>query len=165
MRHVKSERLKKLEGELTDLEQWLKLGLVPKKDIEKHKEEIVGVKMKIEEEKERLQFLKESGESEEYITPKRPSSRTGYTEMPTIPDIDIGETGGSFADSGFDMDSEAADVESSVIEERDETENGSGSDSDDSDDDDDDSDSDDSYFSDKNRWKRGGIVDPDADEW
>ena len=40
MRHVKSERLKKLESELNDLEQWLKLGLVPKKDIEKHKEEI-----------------------------------------------------------------------------------------------------------------------------
>lgn len=83
--------------------------------------------------------------------------------MPTIPDIDMGETGGSFADSGFDMDSEAADVESSVIEERDDTEDGSGSDDDDSDDED--SEDDDSYFSDKNRWKRGGIVDPDADEW
>ena len=39
MRHIKSERLKKLEVELTDLEQWLKLGLVPKKDVEKHKQE------------------------------------------------------------------------------------------------------------------------------
>ena len=38
--NIKSERLKKFETELTDLEQWLKLGLVPKKDIEKHKEEI-----------------------------------------------------------------------------------------------------------------------------
>ena len=65
MKHVKSERLKKLETELTDLEQWLKLGLVPKKDIDKHREEIVGVRNKIEEEKERLQFLKESGEAEE----------------------------------------------------------------------------------------------------
>lgn len=164
MRHVKSERLKKLEVEINDLEQWLKLGLVPKKDIEKHKEEIVAVKLKIEEEKERLQFLKESGEAEEYITPKRPTGRTGYTEMPTIPDIDMGETAGSFADSGFDMDSEAADVESSVIEERDDTEEGSGTDDDDSSDEDDTED-DDSYFSDKNRWKRGGIVDPDADEW
>ena len=62
MRHVKSERLKKFESELTDLEQWLKLGLVPKKDIEKHKEEINSIKAKIEEEKERLQFLKENGE-------------------------------------------------------------------------------------------------------
>ncbi len=56
MRHVKSERLKKLENELQDLEQWLKLGLVPKKDIEKHKEEIRAIQAKVEEEKERLQF-------------------------------------------------------------------------------------------------------------
>ena len=38
--NMKSERLKKFETELNDLEQWLKLGLVPKKDIEKHREEI-----------------------------------------------------------------------------------------------------------------------------
>ena len=35
--NVKSERLKKLENELQDLQQWLKLGLVPKKDLEKHR--------------------------------------------------------------------------------------------------------------------------------
>lgn len=74
MRAIKSERLKKLEIELQDLEQWLKLGLVPKKDIEKHKEEILAVKSKIEEEKERLHFLRESGETEEYVTPKRGST-------------------------------------------------------------------------------------------
>ena len=67
MKHIKSEKLKKLETELTDLEQWLKLGLVPKKDIDKHKDEILAVKHKIEEEKDRLQFLKESGEAEEYV--------------------------------------------------------------------------------------------------
>ena len=33
---LKSERLKKLEKELADLEHWLRLGLVPKKDIPKH---------------------------------------------------------------------------------------------------------------------------------
>ena len=121
MKHIKSERLKKLETELNDLEQWLKLGLVPKKDIEKHKEEIQAVRNKIEEEKERLQFLKESGEAEEYVTPKHPTTRTAYTEMPTIPDIDIAETAG-VGDTGFDMDTENADVESSVIEERDEEE-------------------------------------------
>src|SRR5277367_1377376 len=99
MKHIKSERLKKLEVELNDLQQWLKLGLVPKKDIEKHKLEIEAVQGKIEEEKERLQFLKESGEAEEYVTPKRMPARAGYTEMPTIPDIDIGETGG-LSDTG-----------------------------------------------------------------
>lgn len=158
MRHVKSERLKKLEVELNDLEQWLKLGLVPKKDIPKHKEEITNVRAKIEEEKERLHFLKESGEAEEYITPKRPSTRAGYTEMPTIPDIDVGETAGGVADTGFDVETDT-EAESSIIEEHDEdktTEKG---------DDDKEDDEDDSYFSEKNRWKRGGIIDPDANDW
>src|ERR1700722_2330306 len=101
MRHVKSERLKKLETELNDLEQWLKLGLVPKKDIPKHKDEIQAVLAKIEEEKERLQFLKESGEAEEYITPKRQPTRTGYTDLPSVPDIDVAETAGGISEGGF----------------------------------------------------------------
>ncbi|MBA2729116.1 MAG: hypothetical protein H0U49_13215 [Parachlamydiaceae bacterium] len=158
MKHIKSERLKKLESELSDLEQWLKLGLVPKKDIEKHKEEIINIKGKIEEEKERLLFLKESGEAEEYITPKRPPPRAGYTEMPTIPDIDMNETSATIGDTGFEIDTEA-EGDSSIIDERDdqdeETTTGSG----------DEDEEDESYFSDKNRWKRGGIIDPDADEW
>lgn len=160
MRHIKSERLKKLEIELNDLEQWLKLGLVPKKDIEKHKEEIIGIQSKIEEEKERLQFLKESGEAEEYVTPKRPSVRTGYTEMPTIPDIDIGDTAAGLTDTGFDMETEAGEVESSVIEEREDADEEK-----EADEEEEEEEEDDSFFSDKNRWKRGGIIDPDADEW
>ena len=40
--NIKSERLKKLETELEDLEQWMQLGLVPKKDLDKHKEEWRG---------------------------------------------------------------------------------------------------------------------------
>lgn len=161
MRHIKSERLKKFESELNDLEQWLKLGLVPKKDIEKHKEEIAAVRSKIEEEKERLQFLKESGEAEEYVTPKRQSTRTGYTEMPTIPDIDMGETAAGLTDTGFDMETEAGEGETSIIEEReegDEEKSGENEDEEEMEDDD-------SYFSDKNRWRRGGIIDPDANEW
>lgn len=154
MRHIKSERLKKLETELNDLEQWLKLGLVPKKDIEKHKEEIVGVKAKIEEEKERLQFLKESGEAEEYITPKKTAARAGYNDMPTIPDIDMGETMGA-SDTGFDMDTDVIEVESTMEEREDEEEDVTESEEED----------DESYFSDRNRWRRGGIIDPDANDW
>lgn len=152
MRHIKSERLKKLESELSDLEQWLKLGLVPKKDIEKHKEEIAAVQGKIEEEKERLQFLKESGEVEEYVTPKRPTARAGYTEMPTIPDIDMTDTAGGVSESSFEMET-STETETSTVEETDE-ETGEESEEEE-----------DSYFSDRNRWRRGGIVDPDADEW
>lgn len=156
MRHIKSERLKKLESELNDLEQWLKLGLVPKKDVEKHKEEIISVKAKIEEEKERLQFLKESGDSEEFIAPKRPSTRTAYTEMPTIPDIDIGDTAAGIGDTGFDMETDTADTETSVIDEREGEEDDNTQAADEDEDEE-------SYFSDRNRWRR--IIDPDADEW
>lgn len=154
MKHIKSERLKKLETELNDLEQWLKLGLVPKKDIDKHKEEIVAVRSKIEEEKERLQFLKESGEGEEYTAPKRPAARAGYNEMPTIPDIDIGETMGG-NESGFEMETDAIEADQTV-EEREEEE---GAEVEEEEEDDE------SYFSDRNRWRRGGIVDPDANDW
>lgn len=157
MRHIKSERLKKLESELNDLEQWLKLGLVPKKDVEKHKEEIVNVREKIEEEKERLQFLKESGDADDFIAPKRPSARAAYTEMPTIPDIDIGETAAGISDTGFDMETETAEGDTSIIEERDDDEETGQADEDDEDEE--------SYFSDRNRWRRGGIIDPDANEW
>lgn len=161
MKHIKSERLKKLEIELNDLEQWLKLGLVPKKDIEKHKEEIQAVRAKIEEEKERLQFLKESGEVEEYITPKRAPARAGYNEMPTIPDIDIGETMGGSGDTGFDMETDAIEVEQ-TFEER-----GGGGEEEEEEkvESEEEEEEDESYFSDRNRWRRGGIVDPDANDW
>ncbi len=154
MKHIKSERLKKLETELNDLEQWLKLGLVPKKDVDKHKEEILAVRHKIEEEKERLQFLKESGESEEYMTPKRAPPRAGYNEMPTIPDIDIGETMGG-SETGFDMETDAIEVEHTA-EERGEEEEATEQEEEEEDE---------SYFSDRNRWRRGGIIDPDANDW
>ena len=162
MKQIKSERLKKLEAELQDLERWLKLGLVPKKDIPKHQEEIEAVRGKIEEEKERLQFLKESGEVEEYVTPKRGTGRTAYTELPTIPDIDLAESG---TESQFDVDTENFGTETSVIAEGDD-------DGDDETvataaetDEEEEEEEEESYFSDKNRWRRGGIVDPDADEW
>jgi hypothetical protein len=166
MRHVKSERLKKLETELNDLEQWLKMGLVPKKDISKHKEEIAAIRGKIEDEKERLQFLKESGEGEEFTAPKRAPTRGAYTEMPSIPDIDIAETGG-VAETGFDMETDAMDVESSIIEERDDHDDMTlaEEDEDDSKETKDEEEEDDNFFSDRNRWRRGGIIDPDADEW
>lgn len=157
MKHIKSERLKKLEAELNDLEQWLKLSLVPKKDIDKHKEEILAVRGKIEEEKERLQFLKESGEAEEYVTPKRPATRAGYNEMPTIPDIDIGETMGG-NESGFEMETDAIEVDQTV-EERGEEEEEEVNEKEEEEEDDE------SYFSDRNRWRRGGIIDPDANDW
>lgn len=156
MRQIKSERLKKLEQELSDLEQWLKLGLVPKNDIERHKEEIVTVTAKIEEEKERLQFLKESGETEDFTAPKR-QTRTAYTEMPTIPDIDLADTAGDHGtESSFELDTETHDTDHTSIDDRDEE--GTSVDEDEDEE---------SFFSERSRWRRGfkDIIDPEANEW
>lgn len=153
---MKSERLKKLESELGDLEQWLKLGLVPKKEMERHKEEITNLKARISEEKERLQFLKESGELEEYTTPRRSPAKTVYPDTPTMSDIEIGE---GTTEAGLDLETEAMDLETGeeereeetgeevLVEEKEEVEE------------------EEDPFSDRNRWRRGGILDPDATEW
>lgn len=154
--NVKSERLKKLETEWEDLDQWLRLGLVPKKDIEKHKEEMRSLQEKIGEEKERLRFLKENGEIEEYALPKKSQGRQAYAEAHTLSDMDGGD---NLTDAGLDMETESYDAET-VTEE--ETETGSGTEeeatvSDEEDDED--------PFSDRNRWKRGILEDPDSDSW
>lgn len=153
---MKSERLKKLETELNDLEQWMKLGLVPKKEIERHREEMSNLKARIEEEKERLQFLKESGENEEYTTPRRSPSKTVYPETPSMSDIEFGET----TEAGLEMETETVDLETTE-EERDETSTRGGEEFEGVEEEEEEEDP----FSDRNRWRRGGIIDPDATEW
>lgn len=156
--NIKSERLKKLETELEDLEQWMNLGLVPKKDVDKHKEEIRALHQKISEEKERLRFMKENGELEEYVTPKKSTARQAYAEPHTLPDMDIGD---NMTDAGLDMETEAYDMETMTEEE---TESGTSHSEEDGtvvEEEEDDEDP----FSDKNRWKRGILEDPDADNW
>ncbi len=154
--NMKSERLKKLETELEDLEQWMSLGLVPKKDVEKHKEEIRSLTSKIDEEKERLRFMKESGELEEYVTPKRSQARQAYAEPHTLPDMDIGD---NMTDAGLDMETETYEMETITEEE---TESGAASTDEEGtvvEEEDEDP------FSDRNRWKRGILEDPEADNW
>lgn len=153
--NLKSERLKKLENELGDLQHWLKLGLVPKKDITKHEEEIAIIQQKIVDEKQRLRFLRENGEVEEYTPPKR-NARSSYQEPQSMPDVSVNEdTDGG---DGFDMETESYDVETATGEETttETTEEETPSHIYDDDDD---------PFSDKNRWKRGILEDPDADQW
>lgn len=154
---LKSERLKKLENELVDLEQWLKLGLVPKKDIDKHKNEIEVIKKKITEEKERLRFLREHGEMEEYVPPKK-TARPAYQEPQSMPEM-IGEE--NVTEGGFEMETESFDFETSNTEEESTTssemvEEEASSQLYEEDED---------PFSDKNRWRRGVLEDPDANEW
>lgn len=150
---MKSERLKKLESEMKDLDEWLKLGLVPKKDLEKHKREIDAIAKKIEEEKQRLFSLKENGESEEYSVPKRNAqARQSYQDPHTMPGVDM-EADNNLTDAGLDLETESYDTESTTIA-------GEGSSEttivDEEDDD---------PFSDKNRWRRGILEDPDSDSW
>lgn len=157
--NIKSERLKKLETELQDLEQWLKLGLVPKKDLEKHREEIRLLQERISEERERLRFLKESGEMEEYVPPKRlPHGRPAFQEAASLPDI--GEEG--LTDAGLDMETESFEIESTAGEEGEEAEGETGAEEaleEEEEEEEEDP------FSDRNRWKRGVLEDPDHNEW
>ncbi|MCC5832977.1 MAG: hypothetical protein JJU12_08060 [Chlamydiales bacterium] len=150
---MKSERLKKFESELNDLEQWMKLGLVPKKEIERHKEEIENLKTRILEEKERLQFLKESGEVEEFTAPRRSPAKTVYPETPSMSDVDFGET----TEAGLEMETESLDIQTNE-EEREETTVATDVERVEEEEEED-------PFSDRNRWRRGGIIDPDATEW
>lgn len=152
---MKSERLKKLEAELRDLEQWLKLGLVPKKDTERHQEEIVQLKTRIEEEKERLQFLKESGEAEEYTTPRRNAGRAAYPDTPSMSDMDMVDDQSNMTDAGLDLETEAMDFETTTVEDDKEEEHEEEVTEEEEDED---------PFSDRNRWRRG-IMDPESDEW
>lgn len=155
--NIKSERLKKLETELQDLEQWLKLGLVPKKDLEKHNSEIKNLHEKVEEEKARLRTLKESGENEEYVPPKRaPHGRATFQEPHSMPDMEMGDEG--LTDAGLDMETESYEVETSAGEETTEhgEEEGVAEEEEEEEED---------PFSDRNRWKRGVLEDPDARDW
>ena len=155
--NIKSERLKKLESELNDLDQWLKLGLVPKKDLDKHKEEIKILQEKIEEEKSRIRFLKESGEMEEFALPKRPAhGRQAFQEPHSLPDIDIGEEG--MTDLDIDMETESFDTDSSTSEETAENEDESSIKEEDEEEEED-------PYSDRNRWKRGILEDPESNDW
>jgi hypothetical protein len=157
--NIKSERLKKLETELLDLQQWLKLGLVPKKDLEKHKEEIGVLQERIAEEKERLRFLKESGEMEEYGPPKRAAHGRPAFQEASMPDMEMGEE--NLTEAGLEMETEPFELETSSGEEAEgETEEAvEGEEAVVEEEEEEDP------FSDRNRWRRGVLEDPDSSEW
>lgn len=152
---MKSERLKKLENELRDLEKWLDLGLVPKKDMEKHKVEMESLHAKIDEEKQRLIFLKESGEIEEYSMPKRSAQKQLY-EHQSIPDIG----GEEMVETEFEMETATFETEHTTLfdiemggEGAAEGKTGE-------------FEAEEDPYSDKNRWRRSlEITDPESDNW
>jgi len=160
--NLKSERLKKLENELHDLEHWLKLGLVPKKDIAKHEEEIESIQKKIDDEIKRLRFLKENGEVEEYTPPKR-APRATYQQPQSMPEMTAADEG--VTEEGFDQETESFDSGTSTGTGEASTTTANTTETTEEEaptltyEDDDDP------FSDKNRWKRGVLENPDEDEW
>lgn len=152
---MKSERLKKLENELKDLEKWLDLGLVPNKDIEKHKMEIEAIRTRIEEEKQRLIFLKESGDLEEYASPRKATSKQIYDHQ-SMPDVG-GTENTELTNAGFDMETTSFEADHTTLfdiemagEEKETKEY----------------EADEDPYSDKNRWRRSTeIMDPENDDW
>jgi hypothetical protein len=150
---ARNDRLKKLEAELKDLEHWLELGLVPKKDIPKHDEEIAALRVRIDEEEQKIRYLKETGEVEEYVTPRKQPGRAAYTDSPTLPDVDMTEEQTATAETSSDRGSDTLfettfeEDEATATEEGGETET-----------------EEDDPFSDANRWKRGMLHSED-EEW
>ena len=148
---MKSERLKKLEKELKDLEHWLNLDLVPKSDIEKHKAEITTIKAKISEERQRLVFLKENGDLEDLTMPKKNQGKN-LLETQSIPDVntnDMTQSDTTVSDSFEPDHTTLFDVELGGQEK---TKS--------------DNEQEDDPFSEKNRWRRSlEISDPDSDDW
>lgn len=152
---LKSERLRKLENEYKDLSQWLKLGLVPKKDIEKHKKEMESLEQRIEEEKRRLTQMKESGDDVEYTTAKRnPTARGAYPETHTMPGVDSASSEENSREGNYEA-SESFEPDTATFGDSEETGEKTAILDDDEED----------PFSDKSRWKRGILEDPDADNW
>lgn len=154
---MKSERLKKLENELKDLEKWLELGLVPKKDIDKHKGEIEMIKARIEEEKQRLIFLKESGDIEDYTAPKKSAQKPVY-EHQSMPDVTATGQNNEMTNAGFDMETTSFEADHTTLFDIEMGGEG-GSETKEYD-------ADEDPYSDKNRWRRSTeIMDPESDDW
>ncbi len=149
---IKSERLKKLEKELEDLEKWLKLGLVPPIEEKKHRLEMESIKKKINDEHQRLQHIKDQDDGNEFVIPKKNQApRTVYQEHHTIPGVN--EDTSNFTEASIDLTTETSEVETSTTyADMNTAANTTISDDDDP-------------FSDKNRWKRGILEDPDVDAW
>ena len=146
----KTERLKKLETELKDLKDWMKLGLVPKGDLPKHKEEIATIQAKIGEEKDRIQFLKDNGELDELYATRKTPTRNSYSDNPTISDINITEHDSS-NDMAADSETDSIDVAAKPAASADEDTEVEETDWEDP-------------YSDRARWQRG-MLDPSDDSW
>lgn len=155
MSSPKSDRLRKLETEHSDLKQWLDLKLVPKKDLPLHEAELKALEAKIFDEKKRLQSIKDGADTEEYSIPKRGAgAKAGYQDGGLNEEMDMQEEG--LTDAGLEIEndsyegggsSSSFDLYESFDEQSTESEE------------------DEDPFSDKNRWKRGMLEEQDNSQW
>lgn len=152
---LESEKLRKLEAELADLSKIFERDLIPKREKEKHRLELENLKLKIEEERKRLLYLKESGEVEESLQMRRPQKFQNYDprSMPDIGFEDEQTEVSYIEDVSYEDDPSTLWVEEDILDE-------GGSDRSSSDEDDGDA------FSEANRWKRARqMADPDYQDW
>jgi len=154
VKYIKSERLKKFESELRDLEEWQRLGLVPKKDIDKHQNDIQAIKQKITNEKDKLQSSNNcETDSLGHFLPKQSTRKIHYEGI--VPeDIEVVESQNELPCSEFELTAEEDEVENSTFKEID-TEFEPSTESDENE----------LYFSEKSRWNRLKDIDPNNDHW
>lgn len=112
-----SELLKRYEQELKLDERILETHLYPKGEELIIKNRIAQKKIEIQKENENIRARKESGEGEEFVTPKK-NQRQAYADH-TLPDMEMSET-----DAGLDAETEYFETETAT---EDETEGGGGS--------------------------------------
>jgi hypothetical protein len=145
-------RLKKLEADLEDLKRWLELGLVPRKDIEKHKEEQRLLEEKIRVEQERLRQIKENEEFDMVPKKARRPGIEAHNTMEMAADLERTDCSLELEEEEEystlnDQDTLPSEIEDEIRHEVDEE------------------DDDDDPFSDRNRWRRGILQNPDLTDW
>ena len=95
---------------------------------------------------------------EPFASPKRQAGRQAVHEPHSLPDIDMADEG--MTDAGLETETEPFDIETTSSGETEEEtfEDESGLIEEDDDEEED-------PFSDRNRWRRGVLEDPDAKDW
>ena len=84
MVHQKSDKLKKLDRELKEAENWLELGMLSGPELEKHLNEIIAIKKRREDE---INRLKNAQDTDDDLITKKVYSKNSY-DSTNIHDMD-----------------------------------------------------------------------------
>jgi hypothetical protein len=149
------DTLKKLQIDLKVHQECMDANLYHPRDKEKELKKIEAILEQIKKEEHRLLLMKESGEVEEYVIPKRNAARQQYSDPHTLADNDMDTSGGMSDNSdteNMDFDETDADSDTESATESDEEEKNSNADEAD----------DEWFFSEKGR-SRSYLQSPDPD--